>query len=100
MPEGHMDFLWKDRRAVYSRHGGTELPADLGEGMAAYVANAPVDEPPYQVSAKFRCGTMDRFLDILLPQIAKGRDAIKDLTELMRIAQKRYAQLHDCDLTP
>jgi hypothetical protein len=100
MPEGQLDFILKDRKKLYSRHGGVELPADLGEGMAAYVANPPVGDQPYRVSAMFRCGDMDRLLDISLPQIAKGRDAIKDLTELMRIAQKRYAQLHDCDLTP
>lgn len=100
MPEGHLDFLMNDRRKVFSRHGGIVLPADLGDGMAAYVSDPPVGDQPYQVSAKFRCGDMDRLIDISLPRISKGRDAMKDLTDLMRIAQKRYAQLHNCDLTP
>jgi hypothetical protein len=99
MPSGHLDFLMDDRRKVYTRHGGVELPAELGDGMAAYLPNPPVNDQPYQASAKFRCGAMDRLIDISLPQISKGRDAMKDLTDLMRIAQKRYSQIHDCTLT-
>jgi hypothetical protein len=99
MPSGHLDFLMDDRRKVYTRHGGVELPAELGDGMAAYLPNPPVNDQPYQASAKFRCGAMDRLIDISLPQIAKGRDAMKDLTDLMRIAQKRYSQIHACTLT-
>ncbi|MFI7451328.1 hypothetical protein ACIBQX_27785 [Nonomuraea sp. NPDC049714] len=38
-------------------------------------------------------------LDIYLAQVTKGRDTLKDLTDLMRIAQKRYSQIHDCTLT-
>ncbi|MEV0149205.1 MULTISPECIES: hypothetical protein [unclassified Nonomuraea] len=86
----------EDRRKVYTGHGGVVLPAELGEGMAAYLPDPPVDDPPYQVSAKFHCGGDDRLIDILLPQVAKGRDAIKDMTELMRIAQKRYGALYHC----
>jgi hypothetical protein len=92
----HLDFLMGDRRRLYSRHGGVELPADLGEGLAVYLSNTPVAEQPYRVSSKFRCGGKDRMIDIYLAQVAKGRDAIKDMTELMRIAQKRYGELYDC----
>jgi len=35
-------------------------------------------------------------IDIYLSQISKGRDAIKDLINLMRIAQKRYGVLYNC----
>ncbi|MDA0643528.1 hypothetical protein [Nonomuraea ferruginea] len=66
--------------------------------MAAYLPNPAVDDQPYQASAKFRCGAMDRLIDISLPKIAKGRDAMKDLTDLMRIAQNRYAEIHNCEL--
>ncbi|MFG1964539.1 hypothetical protein [Nonomuraea sp. NPDC049028] len=64
--------------------------------MAAYVRSAPFANQPYRVSAKFRCSGIERMIDIFLPQIAKGRDAIKDLTELMRIAQTRYGHLYNC----
>ncbi|MFI7707052.1 hypothetical protein [Nonomuraea sp. NPDC049480] len=85
-----------DRRSVYTRHGGVTLPKDLGDGLAAFVQSAPFADQPYRVSAKFRCGSKERLIDIYLPQVAKGRDAIKDMTELMRIAQKRYGALYDC----
>ncbi|MFI7151163.1 hypothetical protein ACIBO2_40115 [Nonomuraea sp. NPDC050022] len=48
------------------------------------------------MSAKFSCDGKDRLIDIGLAQVAKGRDAIKDLTELMRIAQTRYGHLYNC----
>jgi hypothetical protein len=64
--------------------------------MAARLANSPLAEQPYRVSAKFRCGGRDRMIDIYLVQVAKGRDAIKDMIELMRIAQKRYGEIYDC----
>jgi hypothetical protein len=31
-----------------------------------------------------------------LAQVAKDRDAIKDMIELMRIAEKRYGELYNC----
>ncbi|QFY07255.1 hypothetical protein GBF35_11645 [Nonomuraea phyllanthi] len=94
----HMDLLMDSRRDLYTRHDGVPLPADLGEGMAAHVTNSPLDSQPYRVSAKFQCGSKDRMIDIYLPQVAKGRDAIKDMIELMRIAQKRYSKLYNCTL--
>ncbi|WP_185071948.1 hypothetical protein [Nonomuraea jabiensis] len=92
----HLRFLMTDRRSVYTRHSGVELPTELGEGMAAYVTNSPLADQPYRVSAKFGCGDEDRMIDIYLAQVAKGRDAFKDMTELMRIAQKRYGKLYNC----
>ncbi|MEU7740490.1 hypothetical protein [Nonomuraea sp. NPDC049158] len=96
MPREHLDLLLNDRRQVYTRHGGVPLPSDLGDGLAAHLPNASFPDQPFQVSAKFRCDNKDRLIDIGLAQIAKGRDAIKDMTELMRIAQKRYGHLYNC----
>jgi hypothetical protein len=96
MSREHLNFLIEDRRSVYTRHGGVALPTDLGDGMAAYLPNPPLTDQPYQVSAKFRCDGKERLIDISLPQVAKGRDAIKDMTELMRIAQKRYGEVYNC----
>ncbi|MEV6149705.1 hypothetical protein AB0L53_05125 [Nonomuraea sp. NPDC052129] len=91
-----MDFVMDDRRQVYTRYGGVALPTDLGDGLAAYLPNTSFADQPYRVSAKFRCGGKERMIDIYLAQVAKGRDAIKDMTELMRIAQKRYGHLYNC----
>ncbi|MEV0232315.1 hypothetical protein [Nonomuraea sp. NPDC050786] len=92
----HLNFLMNGRRDLYTRHGGVRLPADLGTGMAARVSNSPLDDQPYRVSAKFRCGGKDRMIDIYLSQVVKGRDAMKDLIALMRIAQKRYSDVYEC----
>jgi hypothetical protein len=92
----HLDFVMDDRRQLYSRHGGVALPASLGDGMAAYMPDSVFADQPYRVSARFRCNNEERLIDIDLGQVAKGRDALKDLTELMRIAQKRYGELYNC----
>jgi hypothetical protein len=92
----HLDVLMNGRLNIYERHAGVDLPAELGDGMAAHVTNSPLDDQPYRVSAKFRCGGRDRMIDIYLAQVAEGRDGIKDLIELMRIAQKRYGQIYNC----
>lgn len=98
MPGEQLDFLLQDRRKVYRSVGGVKLPADVGEGMAAYIPDPPATDQPYQVSAKFRCGGVERMVDIFLAEVAEGRDGIRDLIELMRIAQKRYGDLHGCVL--
>ncbi|WP_433439898.1 hypothetical protein [Nonomuraea sp. CA-141351] len=92
----HLDFLMDGRRDIYRRHGGVTLPAELGDGMAAHVTDSPLDDQPYRVSAKFRCGGKERMIDIFLAQVGRGRDAMKDLIALMRIAQERYGKLYDC----
>lgn len=93
-----LDFLMEDRRSTYKRHDGVKIPAELGDGMAAHVTNSPLADQPYRISAKFRCGGVERMVDIFLAEVAEGRDGIKDLIELMRIAQKRYGDLHGCVL--
>ncbi|WP_146103491.1 hypothetical protein [Nonomuraea solani] len=92
----HLDFLMNDRRRLYSRYDGVKLPADLGDGMAVRLTNTVLADQPYRVSAKFRCGGKDRLVDIYLARVAAGRDGIKDLTALMRIAQKRYGGVYRC----
>jgi hypothetical protein len=98
MPLEHLEFLINGKRNLYTRHGGVALPADLGDGMVAYLTDSILADQPYQVSAKFTCGDKERMIDIYLTQVAKGRDAMKDLTDLMRIAQNRYSQIHNCTL--
>nr|BFE88023.1 hypothetical protein GCM10020093_106240 [Planobispora longispora] len=96
MPQEQLDFVMDDRRAVYIRHGGVTLPNELGDGLAAYLPNTPFADQPYRVVAKFYCGGKEQLITIYLAKVAQGRDAIKDMIELMRIAQKRYGQLYDC----
>ncbi|MDX6433994.1 MAG: hypothetical protein QOE54_6360, partial [Streptosporangiaceae bacterium] len=55
---------------------------------------------PNHVIALFRCGTREPWLGIELRQVSHGRDAIKDLTQLMRIAEHRFGKLHHCTPMP
>jgi hypothetical protein len=96
VPRKQIDFVLNDRRKVYTSYGGVTLPTDLGEGWAAYLPNSPFANQPYRVVAKFSCDGKERLVTLYLAQIAKGRDATKDLIELMRIAQKRYGELYSC----
>ncbi|WP_219507532.1 hypothetical protein [Nonomuraea ceibae] len=92
----HIDYVMDGRLSIYTRHNGVTIPADLGNGMVAYLTSGLLAQQPYRISAKFRCGGKDRMLDIYLAKVAKGRDAIQDLIVLMRIAQSRYGELYDC----
>lgn len=71
------------------------LPAELGHGFTAVTSDAS-GERPYYVIAAFRCGPIQPWLRIDLLNISPGRDAAKDLTALMRIAEQRFRKLHDC----
>ncbi|MET8333478.1 hypothetical protein [Streptosporangium canum] len=61
-----------------------------------HVPDGPLTGQPYEVVAKFRCGGKERLLTMFFAQFAKGRDGIRDMIELMRIAQKRYGRLYTC----
>ncbi|KAB8186267.1 hypothetical protein FH608_046950 [Nonomuraea phyllanthi] len=78
----------------------TPLPAQLGEGFATYAGNDMLGGRPYFVISRFSCGGEKPWIGIDLKRVAKGRDAIKDLTDLMRVAQKRYGDLHRCTPSP
>ncbi|MGW3362248.1 hypothetical protein ACWDOR_04825 [Streptosporangium canum] len=93
---GYLDEVMEDRRRVFTRHGAAVLPSDLGEGFAVYFPEGPFSDQPYQVTARFSCGGKGRIIDLNVAQVAKGRDGIRDMIELMRIAQKRYGQLYKC----
>lgn len=93
----HLADLLEDKKKAYSRHGGMDIPSDLGDGMTAKIP-AGIPNLPYEIAAKFLCGGKERYLTFSFAEFAKGRDPFKDMIELMRIAQKRYAALHKCEL--
>ncbi|MGW0806714.1 hypothetical protein [Nonomuraea sp. NPDC002799] len=96
MSRKHLDFVLNDRRQVYSSHGGVMVPTDLGDGLAAYLPDSPFANQPYRIVAKFSCDGREQLITIYLTQVTEGRDAIEDMIELMRIAQKRYGEVYDC----
>lgn len=75
------------------------LPSRLGFGFSAY-APGELESKPYVAAVAFRCGGRELSIDISLRRISAGRDATKDLTDLMRIAQRRFGELYDCSPKP
>lgn len=86
-------------RAQVSNDDPVRLPRELGFGFTAY-APGEDDSAPYVAVAAFRCGARKPLIDIDLRRVSAGRDATKDLTDLMRIAQKRFGELYHCSPRP
>lgn len=75
------------------------LPPDIGEGLVAHTGEAPRTRP-FVSFVWFRCSDKRPWISISLSNVAKGRDPVKDLTALLRIAQQRYGKLHKCTPKP
>ncbi|MFC5818071.1 hypothetical protein [Nonomuraea harbinensis] len=75
------------------------LPEDLGTGLIAYTARLPRTRPYYTMML-FRCGDERPWISVDLSEVAKGRDPVSDLTQLLTIARKRYGELHECTPKP
>lgn len=74
------------------------LPAQLGTGFSVYSLSA--SRLPYFTASTFGCGTQDPWIEIFVRGFSPGRDTTKDLTDLMRFAQRRFGALHHCALRP
>lgn len=70
------------------------LPAGLGTGFVAY--SPGTSHLPYESGALFRCGADEPWIYIALRDVSPGRNAVKDLTDLMRIAERRFGRVHRC----
>ncbi|MEV4077186.1 hypothetical protein, partial [Nonomuraea fuscirosea] len=73
----------------------SELPADLGKGLIAYTGGIPRSKP-YVAFILFRCGKNQPWMGTSLSQVAKERNVVKDLTDLLHIARDRYGKAHSC----
>jgi hypothetical protein len=97
-----VELQQEDSRATIDReikqwqsNSPVRLPNELGYGFTVY-APGYVDDRPYIVSAAFRCGNQQPSIGIDMATVSRGRDYVADLTELMRIAQKRFGVVHKC----
>ncbi|WP_285494110.1 hypothetical protein [Actinomadura sp. NBRC 104425] len=73
------------------------LPADMGIGFARRDSITP--RPNYVISL-FRCGDKRPWLRLDFAPVVRGRDAVQDMFAFMRIAQKRFGQIHKCEPRP
>lgn len=88
--DGRAEFLANDEfKRPRSR---IPLPKVLGRaGYAPLAGNSA-----YTVFAEFRCGGRSTWIAVTVRPIARGRTAAKDLPELLKIAESRYADLAQC----
>jgi hypothetical protein len=84
-------------KAAASGHP-TPLPAKLGTGFSVYSQSA--SRLPYLITATFACVSRDAWIDIFVRSFSPGRDVTRDLTDLMRIAQRRFGEIHRCAPRP
>lgn len=72
------------------------LPGNLGRGFAAWDTQFLSTRSNYVV-ALFKCGKKQPWLKIEFVPVVQGRDPSQDMIDFMRIAQRRFKQLHKCD---
>ncbi|MFF4198813.1 hypothetical protein [Nonomuraea sp. NPDC001831] len=83
----------------FGAHQLAGLPANLGSGLISYTGRLPRTNP-YYTHMLFRCGDKHPWISVDLSEVAKGRDPVSDLTQLLSIARKRYGELHRCTPKP
>lgn len=92
---GMGDEVLEIARKNFGRKQLSALPADLGVGLIAYTGDVPRTKPYYTMML-FRCDGKRPWISVDLSEVAKGRDPVRDLTELLRITRKRYGEIHHC----
>ncbi|MGW4794753.1 hypothetical protein ACWEPC_20320 [Nonomuraea sp. NPDC004297] len=86
-------------RKNFGNHQLAALPANLGTGLIAYTGRLPRTNPYYTMML-FRCGDQRPWISVDLSEVAKERDPVSDLTQLLSIARVRYGELHKCTPEP
>ncbi|MGI5165102.1 hypothetical protein ACQEU3_12165 [Spirillospora sp. CA-253888] len=77
-----------------------DLPAELGDGVALLFPQSGMTPRPNFSVAMFRCGERKPWISIDFVPVVRGRDAVQDMTDFMRIAQKRFGEIHKCTPRP
>ncbi|NJP91220.1 hypothetical protein HCN51_17455 [Nonomuraea sp. FMUSA5-5] len=77
------------------KHNPADLPKELGTGL---ISDFDIRLYPYRtVEAWFRCGSKNALIGITVKR-NPARDQDHDLVQLMKIAQRRFAEMFGCDL--
>ncbi len=77
-----------------------DLPPELGDGVATTDGSNGLSSRDNLVVAMFRCGERKPWISIDFVPVVRGRDAVQDMVDFMRIAQKRFGQIHKCTPRP
>jgi hypothetical protein len=76
------------------------LPHEFGEGLAVIRPTFGGNPRPNYVIALFRCGKKKPWISIDFAPVVRGRDAVQDMFDFMRIAEKRFGEIHKCTPRP
>lgn len=77
-----------------------KVPAELGRGLAVVIHTAGANKRPNYVIAVFKCGKKRPWISIDFAPVVRGRDAVQDMFDFMRIAEKRFGEIHKCEPRP
>ncbi|SNT59943.1 hypothetical protein SAMN05443665_10551 [Actinomadura meyerae] len=77
-----------------------KIPTELGRGLAGYDPSGGLDGLPNYVFALFRCRHKKLWISIDFARVVRGRDAVQDMFDFMRIAEKRFGEIHKCTPRP
>jgi len=87
----------RDKR---SRVPTYSVPADLGQGLVALLPFGSAYPRPNYVIAAFHCGKKRPWISIDFAPVVSGRDAVRDMVDIMRIAERRFGEIHKCTPKP
>ncbi|MFI6519981.1 hypothetical protein ACIBF1_30810 [Spirillospora sp. NPDC050679] len=89
----------RDQRGDGDDPDRRNLPPELGDGLTALDGDTLSSRANYVV-ALFRCGKARPWISLNFIDVVRGRDAVQDMTDFMRIAQKRFGEIHKCAPRP
>ncbi|QKW39110.1 hypothetical protein HUT06_38020 [Actinomadura sp. NAK00032] len=92
--------ILRTQRGSWAHKSSQQIPAEMGRGLAGYDPSGGLTGLPNYVIALFRCGHKEVWISIDFARVARGRDAVQDMFDFMRIAQKRFGELHKCTPRP
>ncbi len=110
-PKGHaplgVEWSYQDGEKIlqiqnenWAQESPHPLPAELGRGLAGVQPSGGLDGLPNYVIALFRCGKKKPWISIDFAPVVRGRDAVQDMFDFMRIAEKPFGEIHKCTPRP
>ncbi|MFF4242145.1 hypothetical protein ACFYYL_40290 [Actinomadura geliboluensis] len=90
------EYILRTQRENWAEESSHQLPVELGRGLAGYRPSGGLTGLPNYVMALFRCGNKKPWISINFVSVVRGRDAVQDMFDFMRIAEKRFGDLHKC----
>ncbi|MUN40395.1 hypothetical protein [Actinomadura litoris] len=88
------------QRTRWAKAATHPLPAELGSGLAVINPSLGAVPRPNYVISRFSCGKRRPWMSIDFAPVVRGRDAVRDMVDFMRIAERRFGEIHKCTPRP